>query len=345
MAGQAQRPHVIELMVECELDHVVVIIDVVVRFAQKGRARHAAPFVVGRDHATVEGGGVPDEFGFHQQAGIGVQLPTEGRRDKNPLALYVIAKTVVVFDGQIDPREQVALVIQRRVDVQRGAVAVPTARTGLQGSERFALGFFGHDIDCAAWIATAIETGGRAFEHFDTLDVCGVRRGRVAAVGTETVLVELGSGEAADAVLVKGQAAEIVLLGNATGKVQRTLDTVAAQILEHRSRHYADRLRDVPDSAIGFGSGGRAGGPIALNRAGGGLVLIVGGDVDASQLDGLRLFCRIAIATPNPDCQACQRRDFTRRHVRLPDSYRYNITSPLRIISVCCSAGCDSLYR
>ncbi|KPW59087.1 hypothetical protein ALO86_101630 [Pseudomonas syringae pv. berberidis] len=31
--------------------------------------------------------------------------------------------------------------------------------------------------------------------------------------------------------------------------------------------------------------------------------------------------------------------------MRLPDSYRYNITSPLRVISVCCSAGCDSLYR
>ncbi|RMU24571.1 hypothetical protein ALP32_103186 [Pseudomonas avellanae] len=31
--------------------------------------------------------------------------------------------------------------------------------------------------------------------------------------------------------------------------------------------------------------------------------------------------------------------------MRLPDSYRYDITSPLRIISVCCSAGCDSLYR
>ncbi|RMO85810.1 hypothetical protein ALQ32_101724 [Pseudomonas syringae pv. tagetis] len=31
--------------------------------------------------------------------------------------------------------------------------------------------------------------------------------------------------------------------------------------------------------------------------------------------------------------------------MRLPDSYRYNITSSLRIISVCCSAGCDSLYR
>ncbi|MNI60938.1 hypothetical protein D3C73_1161790 [compost metagenome] len=192
VAGQPQFPTVVQVMFEGGLKHVVVVVDVaIVGFAQEGRARDTAPAIAGRDDATVERRAVAHELAFYQQVRIRVHLPTEGGRDKHSLAGDVIAKAVVVFNGKVDPRQYVALFVQWRVHVQRGAVAVPAAGAGLQGGEGFGLGLLGDDVHRATWIAAAIQTGGRALEHFDALDVGHVRGARVAAVGAETVLVEL----------------------------------------------------------------------------------------------------------------------------------------------------------
>ncbi len=152
----------------------------------------------------------------------------------------MIAEAVVVFHGQVDPRQHAAFAVQRRVHIQCGAIAVPAAGTGLHGGKGFGLRLLGDNVHGAARIATAVQAGCGTFEHFNALDVGRVRGARVATVGAETVLVELRRGEAAHAVLVKRQAAEVVLLGHAAGKLQSTFHAGAAQVLEHRGRNHAD---------------------------------------------------------------------------------------------------------
>ncbi len=185
----------------------------------------------------------------------------------------MIAKALAVLDGQVYPRQHVAVLIQWGVDVQRGAVAIPTASAGVQGGEGFGPGLFGDDIHRAARIASTVKTGSRAFEHFDAFDTRHVRRARVAAVGAESVLVEFRGGEAAHAVFVERQATEVVLFRHAAREVQCTLDADAAQVVEHTDGNHADRLRDVANGGVGFGCAGRAGGAVAIDRAGGGFVI------------------------------------------------------------------------
>ncbi len=271
MTGEAQFPAIVELMFEGGLQQIVVVVDVaVVGFAKEGRTGDAAPFIVRRDDTAIEGRAVAHELALHQQAGVRVQLPAERRRNEHSLTVDVIAEAVVVLYRQVHPGQNVTVIIQRRVDVHGGAVAIPAAGAGLQCGEGFRLGFLGDDVHRTAWIATTIKAGGWAFEHFDAFDVGHVRRAWIAAVGTEAVLVELRRGEAAHAVFVERQAAEVVLLRHATGKIQRALDAGAAQILEHTDGNHTDRLRDIANGRVGLGCAGRARGAVTLDRAGGG---------------------------------------------------------------------------
>ena len=191
---------------------------------------------------------------------------------------------MVVFHRQIDPCQHLPFAVQRGVHVQRGAIAVPTAGAGLQGGERVGLGFLGDDIHRAAGIAAPVQAGGGAFEHFDAFEIGGIRRARVTAVGAEAVLVELRRSEAAHAVFIEGEAAEVVLLGDAAGKFQGAFHVGAAQVLEHVGGNHADGLRDVAQRGVGLGCAGGAGGAIAVDRAGGGFVG-VGGDADGVQFN------------------------------------------------------------
>ena len=185
------------------------------------------------------------EFALHQQAGVRVQLPTERGGDEYAFTVDVVAKTVVVLDREVDSRQHITLIIQRRVDVQRGAIAIPTAGAGLQRGEGFGLRFLGDNVHRTARIAATVEAGGRAFEHFDALDIGRIRRARVTAIGAETVLVELRGGEAAHAVFVQRQAAKIVLLRHAAGKLQGAFHVGAAQVREYRGGNHTDGLWDV----------------------------------------------------------------------------------------------------
>ncbi|MNK99971.1 hypothetical protein D3C87_1203890 [compost metagenome] len=315
VAGQTQLPTVVELMFEGGLQLVVVVVDVaVVGFAEKGRTGNTAPGVVRRDDAAIEGRAVANELAFYQQACVGIELPTESGRDEHPLAVDVIAEAVVVLDGQVDPRQYVAVVIQRRVDVQGRAVAVPTAGAGLQGGEGYGLRLFGDDIDGATRITSTIKAGCRPLEHFDAFDIGHVRRARIATVGAESVLVELRRGEAAHAVLVQRQAAEVVLLRHAAGKLQRAFDAGAAQVVEHADGNYADRLRDVANGGVGFGRAGGAGCAIAIDRAGGGFV--VGRDADGVQFQGSGILGEDRIPQ-QPEGKTCHGGLYSRRHVML----------------------------
>src|SRR3990167_619217 len=179
----------------------------------------------------------------------------------------MVAEAVVILHGQVEARQQVALFIQRRIDVQCAAVAIPTAGAGLQAGEAFGLGLLGDDIHRTAGVAAAIEAVGGTLEHFDAFDIGRVRRARVTAVGAEAVLVERGRSEAAHAVFVEGQAAEIVLPGHAAGKVQGAFDAVAAEVVQYGAGNYTDGLGDFTERGVGPGCAGRAGGAVTLYRA------------------------------------------------------------------------------
>src|SRR3990167_1031501 len=182
----------------------------------------------------------------------------------------MVAEAVVILHGQVEARQQVALFIQRRIDVQCAAVAIPTAGAGLQAGEAFGLGLLGDDIHRTAGVAAAaaaIEAGGGTLEQFDAFDIGRVRPARVTAVGAEAVLVKLGRSEAAHAVFVEGQAAEIVLPGHAAGKVQGAFDAVAAEVVQYGAGNYADGLGDFTERGVGPGCAGRAGGAVTLYRA------------------------------------------------------------------------------
>jgi len=119
--------------------------------------------------------------------------------------------------------------------------------------------------------------------------------------------------ETAHAVFVKGQAAEIVLLGHPTGEFQRAFHVGAAQVLEYRGRNHADGLWDVAQGRVGFGRAGGAGGAVALDRAGGGFIGI-GGDADGFQFQAV-VFGEGRVQQQSQG-QASQGSDFSRRHER-----------------------------
>ncbi len=75
------------------------------------------------------------ELTFHQR-GVRGQLPAEGGRNKHTLGVDVIAKAVVVLPTARFTRVSTRpLAVQRRIHIQRRAVAVPTAGAGLQRGE------------------------------------------------------------------------------------------------------------------------------------------------------------------------------------------------------------------
>ncbi|CRQ42064.1 hypothetical protein PAERUG_E5_London_17_VIM_2_12_12_02914 [Pseudomonas aeruginosa] len=285
VAGQAQAPLLVEVMAQGGLEGFVVVVDLaVVRFAEEPRARQAAQVVVRRHGAAVEDLAVAHHLGFHQQRGVRVQLPAERWRHQQALAVGVVAEALAVLHRQVHPVEQVALFVQRRVQVQGRAVAVPTAGAGMQAGEALGLGLLGHQVHRAAGIAAPVKAGGRSLEDFHALDGGAVRGVHIAAVGAEAVAVELRSGEATDVVLEHRQAAEVVLPRDPAGEVQRPFDTSAVKVVEHLARHHADGLRDVLDTGVGARRAGRPIGPVALHRAR--RALRFGGDSEDLKLRG-----------------------------------------------------------
>ncbi|MNL15722.1 hypothetical protein D3C87_1367300 [compost metagenome] len=184
----------------------------------------------------------------------------------------MVAEAAVVLDRQVDPRQQVALAVERGVDVQVAPIAIPGASAETQGAEGFGLGALGDDIDQATGVATTVEAGSRPLEYFNALDVGGIRRAVAATVDGEAVLVQLARGEATYAVVEKGQAAEVVLSRYATGEIQGAVDAGGIKVLNHLGGNDVDALRGVTDVRVGAGGRGRASGAIATHRPVGALL-------------------------------------------------------------------------
>ena len=257
MAGQAQFPGIVQVVLEADLQQLVVVADLaVVGLAEKGRVLDRAHLAVDGGNATVEHRVGARELAVDHQQGVGRQLPTEGRVDDLSLVADMIAKTAVVFDCQVDPRKQGAVLVQRRVDVEAAAVAIPASGAGLELGEGFQLRAFGDDVDQPAGIATAVEGRRWSLEHFQALDGRYVRRAVAAAVDGKTVAVQLAGGEAAHAVVEEGQAAEVVLPRNAASEIQGSVDTAAAEIVQHLGGYHTDGLGNFADRGVGAGGTG-----------------------------------------------------------------------------------------
>ena len=287
VVGQAQLPVVVQVALQRQVEGLVVVANVaVVRLAEEGRARHCAHLAVHRRDAAVEHRLGAGQLGVQLQRGVRVELPGQRGGDDLATVIHMVAEAAVVLDRQVDARQQAAVVAQRRVAVQAGAVAVPAAGAEIEPGEGFVLRALADDIDQAAGIATPIQAGGRALEHLDALDGAGVRRAVAAAVDGEAVAVQLAGAEAAHAVVVEGQATEVVLSRYAAGEVQGTVDARTAEVLQHLAGNDFDGLRRVADIGVGAGRGGGAGGAVALDRAGGAFQVTIA-DRQALQLQGL----------------------------------------------------------
>ena len=199
----------------------------------------------------------------------------------------MIAEAIAIFDGDVHAIEHVAVFIERRVHVQRSAITIPATGAEIETGKAVQLRALADDIDRAARITASVKAGRRPLEHFDPLDIGSVRWVHEAAVDAETVLVELSGGQPAHAVLVHGQATEVVLPGDTAGEVQRLLNARAVQILQHGCWNDADRLRYFLDGGIGLRRAARAFGTVALNRSLG--ALLIGSDHDRVQY--CRLLC------------------------------------------------------
>ena len=244
-------------MLEADLQQLVVVADLaVVGLAEKGRALDCAHLAVDGGNATVEHRVGARELAVDHQQGVGRQLPADGRVDDLPLVADVIAKAAVVFDCQVDPREQGAILVQRRIDVEAAAVAIPASGAGLELGEGLQLRAFGDDIDQPAWIAAAVQGRRRPLEHLQALDGRCVRRAVAAAVDGKTIAVQLAGGEPAHAVVEEGQAAEVVLPRDAASEIQGAVDAATAEIVQHLGGYHTDGLGNFADRRVGAGGAG-----------------------------------------------------------------------------------------
>src|SRR3989338_486092 len=284
VVGQAQFPVIVQVMFEAELEHLIVVADIaVVGLAQVGGALHRAELAIHRRNAAVEQRLGAGELTLQQQPGVGVELPAERRAENLTFTADLVAKALVVLDGQIDAREQAAVLGQWGIEVQAAAVAVPTAGTDLELAKGLGLRLLADDIDHAAGVAASVQAGGGALEHFDALDAGGVRRAVAAPVDGEAVLVELACGEAAYAVVQKSQPAEVVLPRHAACKVQGAVDAGGIEVFEYLGGDHGNALGRVANVRVGLGRAARSGGAITAYGTVGGLR--VGGYAAVFQLN------------------------------------------------------------
>ncbi|MCY1423181.1 hypothetical protein D9M71_388880 [compost metagenome] len=145
----------------------------------------------------------------------------------------------------------------------------------------------GDDVHQPARIPSPIQAGCRSLEHFDALDVRGVRSAVTATVDGKAVLVQLAGGKAAHAVVEEGQATKVVLPADTAGKVQGAVDARAIQVLEHLAGHHGNALRGVADVSVRFGRGARAACAIALHRPGRSFFVMALVDVEGIEYYGV----------------------------------------------------------
>ena len=246
----------------------------------------------------------------------------------------MIAEAIAVFDCNVHAIEHVAVFIERRVHIQRSAIAIPATGAEIETGKAVQLRPLADDIDGAARITASVKAGRRPLEHFDPLDIGSVRWVNEAAVDAETVLVELSGGQPAHAVFVHGQAAEIVLPSDAAGEIQRLFDAWAVQILQHGCWNDADRLRYFLDGRVGFRRAARAVGTVALHRSIG--AFLIGRDDDRIQYR--RVLCHSQRRTRQHQCRSATRPFQYRTCVihaltQTPMLYRNN--------ALCLASGCQ----
>ncbi len=262
-----QGPVVIELMLETQLHHVIVVMQHVVGALLPVIGGMAGlttlPRVMGQ--ATVERVVVTHEITFEGDArGVG-HLPAEHRSDTVALALHIVTEAVTALAHHVEAIGQAALFVQRAAGVQRATAQALVGELTADGGALLVQRLLGDHVEGATGVATAIQRCGRATQHFHTFQGIGIRRVGITAIDREAVAIELTSGETTHGKGGKALAAEVVGAANAASLIERLLQTSGGDVVDYIARHHADRLGRFMQGGIGARGAGRASGRIALH--------------------------------------------------------------------------------
>lgn len=194
---------------------------------------------------------VAHEVAFEDHLGVVAGLPGKHRGDAVAFGFHMVAEGVAALAHHVQAIGQAALFVQRAGGVQGAALHALVIQLAAEGDRAFGQRLLGHHVEGAAGIATAVEHGRRAAQHFQAFDGVGVRHVRVATVDRETVAVELAGGKAAHGEGGETLPAEVVGAADTAGVIQRILQASGADVFDHRLGHYADGLRGFMDRGIG----------------------------------------------------------------------------------------------
>ena len=264
----AQRPVVVEHVFETQLRHIVVVMQFAnVFFAEKAVAGGGANLFGVTRNASIQRRVVAHEVAFENELGRIGCLPRQHRSDTVAFGFDVIAEGVAALAHYVQSIGQAPLFVERAGSVQRAAFHALIVELTAQGDGALGQRLFGNHVEGAARITPAVEHGGRAAQHFESLDGVGIRHVRIATVDRKTVAIKLASGEASNGKRGQALPTKIVRPPHAPGVVQRVLQTGGAQILDCILRDHTDRLRGFMDRRVGTRGAGRARRPITLHRA------------------------------------------------------------------------------